>query len=87
MFKVVTGTRVKLRGKTRKGKNRVSEHGQEWVAERISDRVLFDDRPGPWCLAAPVASKHPKAEHASRWINLRADQDFHIEEIPCAEPN
>jgi hypothetical protein len=72
-FKV--GSRMVLAGKTRKGKNRIHEHGTEWVIEEITDKVGFSDHRGPWALVTPVASEHPKRNDSSRWINLNHNED------------
>jgi hypothetical protein len=67
---------VLLSGNTRKGKNRVREHGCEWNVIRTEQTVLFDNRPGPWLWVEPVASPNPK--NASRWVHERFDVDFKV---------
>lgn len=64
-----------LEGKTRKGKNRIHELGNEWDLIRTSDAVLFSQRIGPWGLIRP---KNDVKSEKSRWIHLMFDQDFDI---------
>jgi hypothetical protein len=71
------GDKLVLRGKTQKGRNRVRENGAEWEVIRISDKVLFDDRPGPWLFVNPTSRTD---DDKSRWIHSSADKDFEIVE-------
>ena len=32
---------MKLKGKSRKGKNRVSEHGEDWIVEKKNDDAFL----------------------------------------------
>ena len=59
---------VTMRGKTRKGKNSVSNHGSEWTLRRVEDSVLFNTKPGPWLLVA--------AGTDLRWVHKTDDPDF-----------
>ncbi len=55
-----------LKGKTRKGKNRIREHGEWWS--------LFDNSlPGNTILVQSVAKKNEL-----RWISLDNDPDFDV---------
>lgn len=64
-----------LVGKTLRGKNRIRELGSEWILIRKSAQVLFDKRPGPWWLVAPVGHD---ADEKSRWIHSTHDVDFEV---------
>jgi len=63
-----------LKGKTQKGKNRVREHGTQWVICRMQDRVAFSNKLGPWWLIKPVNG----FEKDSRWICNTHDDDFEV---------
>lgn len=68
---------MKLSGKTLKGKNRIREHGNEWLLIKTSEKVLFAQRSGPWGLVYPTKSG---LDH-SRWIHLHDDDDFEITKL------
>jgi len=70
---------IRMNGKTQKGKNRVREHGEIWVVLREADRVIFDSSTGPWAFIAPRGLG--RESNGSRWVNLRWDRDFQIEEL------
>ena len=67
---------MRLTGKTQKGKNRIREHGNDWVLIRVSNMVLFDKKPGQWFLVAPCNNGS-----ASRWIHSTNDKDFGIKSL------
>ena len=70
-----SGKLVRLKGISQKGKNRVREHGDRWIAHREEDRVLFGpDLPGPWLLVSPEGTNQD--DKASRWIRASGDPDF-----------
>lgn len=62
---------LRLSGKTRKGKNRIREHGRDWDLIRVQDTVLFTSKPGPWYLV--------KAGEDMRWVHARDDENFVVE--------
>ena len=61
---------MKLIAKTKKGKERIATHGDEWDIVFIRDCVQFSDIKGNWAL---VRSKKTGDE---RWINLVTDHNF-----------
>ena len=66
---------LKLEGRTQLGKNRVREHGESWKVVKITQEVIFSDRPGPWFLIEPVKT----GEKGKRWINSDFPIDFFVE--------
>lgn len=66
---------MKMKAKTKKGKERIKRFGEEWFLIRTSDTVPFAQRSGPWGYIRP-ASKQFKDEE--RWIHLVDDHDFDI---------
>lgn len=71
-----------MSGRTLKGKNRIRENGSCWVVLKVTDKVLFDERAGPWLSVAPC--KTPTTAH-SRWVHGTNDDNFTIKINP--EPN
>lgn len=65
---------LKLRGKTRKGKNRVKEHGEFW---EILEEKHADCCNGIGWLIIPKNGD----ENAIRWINKTNDPDFEVEVV------
>lgn len=66
-----TGDSVQVEGVSRKGKNRVREHGDRWQVERVSDRVQFAS--GTWALLTTEDT------HGGRWVRIdRPDEHFRI---------
>jgi hypothetical protein len=39
----VIGQRISLTGKTRHGKNRIREHGENWIVTKVVNQRLFGD--------------------------------------------
>jgi hypothetical protein len=69
------GKRVKLKGISQKGKNRVREQGETWSVFAETETVLFAaGKPGPWLFLAPVGKNQD--DKASRWVKLSGDTDF-----------
>ena len=69
-----------LRGKTRHGKNRVSQHGPRWRVVREEDSVLcLDGKPGKWVVSIDCAcSTCEKWGQDGRWIQDQNDPNFEI---------
>jgi hypothetical protein len=66
-----------LKGKSRKGKNRIQELGTEWLVLLARDEVSFSThrRPGGgWLLIAPKSNTEK-----IRWIMRVEDPDFSVE--------
>ena len=73
------GKKVKLTGKSRHGKNRVREQGEDWrvVGEKL-DVSFKTPAPGPFLLIESETQGHPHGPWA-RWISLKNDPDFTVE--------
>lgn len=61
---------VKLKGKTRKGKNRLYEHGSIW---KVLRKAQFNKD-------AALFLQSSKDHNHYRWVLLNEDDDFSIEE-------
>jgi len=74
---ICIGDFVRLKGKTRKGKNRINQHGDVWevIDEQLTKILLqslektFKDTPGR------------VAEKDWRWISATEDRDFEVVEL------
>ena len=65
---------VLLKGKTRHGKNRINQHGDMWVIERVE---VFQGQPA-MMLRSNNKTEGPKDNKGfdSRWVLLRDDPNF-----------
>ena len=70
--------RIIVEGISQKGKNRVREHGSEWIVDSEHETILFNDEKGPWYH---IYSVNDKNKDYSRWINKNNDKDFKIKFI------
>ncbi len=71
------GEKIRLKGLSQKGKNRIRELGEQWVVFAVTDRVLFSpDKTGPWLFISP--EHRNQDDKASRWIHAQHDVDFII---------
>jgi len=71
------GKKIKLKGITQKGKNRVRENGDTWVVFAETDHILFaPSAAGPWLFVSPVGTNQD--HKSSRWVRAVGDSDFHI---------
>jgi hypothetical protein len=71
------GKTIQLKGISQKGKNRIRDHGDRWVALAETDTVLFaPGQKGPWLFVAPEGKG--QNDKASRWIRASGDTDFHV---------
>ena len=78
---LVEGQEVTLVPLTRKGKNRIREHGERWKVEGIRDRVGFSPRPGPWILVVAIDDPNPfGGQPTFRWIKESDDENFEIDD-------
>jgi hypothetical protein len=72
--------KVRLKGKSRRGKNRVREHGDFWTVEQTSESVMcLDGDPG--LLLSVQNCECPTCEKWGpdrRWIRRTNDLDFEI---------
>lgn len=63
---------MKVEGITLKGKNRVREHGSEWlVMDRRESVQALSNRPGLWLVAVN--------DGYGRWVEATNDPDFKME--------
>ncbi len=71
---------VILQGKTRRGKNRIREHGDRWTVDRVSESVMgLGGAPGlllsvPKCECSTCEKWGPDW----RWIRQTNDPNFEI---------
>ena len=61
---------VKLKGKSRKGKNRIREHGDTWT--------ILERRENVRCCIGPALLIKSADGKDLRWISERNDRDFDI---------
>ena len=68
------GRWVLLKGKTRHGKNRIQQHGMEWLIENVS---TFQGQPAMF-LRSKNKTEGPKDNKGfdTRWVILRDDPNF-----------
>ena len=69
------GKKIKVRGISQRGKNRIREQGDTWVVLAETDRVLFNpSEAGPWLFIAPPGMGQD--DNPSRWMHLTNDPTF-----------
>ena len=71
----MAGSRIKLVGRTRHGKNRVHQHGDIWFVQEVrGDKML---------LRSEHKTEGPKHNKVfdGRWVHLKNDQNFEWSEI------
>jgi|TARA_R110002124_G_scaffold147504_2_gene312761 hypothetical protein len=72
------GKKVRLTGKSRHGKNRVREQGEDWEVVGETDTVHFrTSAPGPFLLLH--ADIKGRDGHHARWVSIQRDPDFTLE--------
>jgi len=72
----MVGKQITLTGLSQKGKNRIREHGTDWLVSKVSDTVLFaPNETGPFLFIKPVGGD----DKSSRWIKMSGDQNFGVE--------
>jgi hypothetical protein len=66
--------RVKLKGKTRHGKNRIKQFGEWWKVERVAEEVKFPTNDvGPWFVLTSVDGSGDW-----RFVSEKNDSNFEI---------
>ena len=68
------GNRVKLRGKSKHGKNRIQRFGEDFWISEVRDRIqptAHKNLPGPFLMVFSETGDH-------RWVALSDDPDFDI---------
>ena len=74
------GKKIKLKGITQKGKNRIKEHGDVWVVLAETPTVLFSPQSkGQWLFVAPPGCG--QSDKASRWVNADGDENFIVLDV------
>ena len=75
----MVGKKVKLTGKSRHGKNRVREQGEDWEVVGETDSVHFrTSAPGPFILLQSSEREGLHGPHA-RWVSIQRDSNFIVE--------
>ena len=73
---MLVGDKIKLKGITQHGKNRVREQGETWEVIRLSPTVGFKTKaPGPFMLLQATESIN------MRWVSTVNDDNFLAEVI------
>ena len=68
------GNQVKLRGKSKHGKNRIQRFGEDFWISEVRDRIhttAHKNLPGPFMMVFSKTGDH-------RWIALSDDPDFDV---------
>jgi hypothetical protein len=68
------GDQIKLKGKSKHGKNRIQQFGTEWWVSEIRDSIQTTKHTGVLGPFAMVFS--PTGDH--RWIAVKDDPDFEV---------
>lgn len=70
------GDKVKLTGKTKHGKNRVREQGQDWVVVKVAKNKLLSDS---WEKDFALLMQPDNQSEDWRWVAVQDDKNFDIE--------
>lgn len=73
------GKKIRLKGKSQKGKNRIREQGETWFVFAETNKVLFNPSVGPWLFVSPEGMT--QNHKASRWVHGLTDVDFDIIQV------
>ena len=65
--------RIKVQGKSSKGKNRINEHGDTWRVKNKFQKGHF-----PWVEEDSLMLESLKDGTTARWMNLSEDIDFEL---------
>ena len=65
--------RIKVQGKSPKGKNRINEHGDIW---RVKNKI--EKGHWPWVGEDSIMLESIKDGTTARWVNLLEDKDFKL---------
>ena len=71
------GTRVKLRGKTKHGKNRIPHFGEDFWVSEVRDSIQTTTHtgvPGPFLMVFSETGDN-------RWVALNNDPDFEVQQL------
>ena len=62
---------IELTPKTKKGKDRISQHGNRWIVTGRQDEVIFaPGRKGPWLMLESLQTND------KRWVHETHDDNF-----------
>ena len=65
--------RIKVQGKSSKGKNRIMEHGNTWRVKNKFEKGHF-----PWVEEDSLMLESIKDGTTASWVNLTEDKDFEL---------
>ena len=68
------GNQVKLKGKSKHGKNRIQQFGEDFWISEVRDRIhttAHKNLPGPFLMVFSKTGDH-------RWVALSDDPDFDV---------
>ena len=65
--------RIKVRGKSSKGKNRIMEHGNTWRVKNKIGKGHF-----PWVEEDSIMLESLKDGTTAKWVNVTEDIDFEL---------
>jgi len=66
------GDWITLKGKTRHGKNRINQHGENWMIRAVS---VFQGHPA---LMLRSENRTDKGGFDGRWVHIKDDKNFEI---------
>lgn len=69
---------------SKRAKQIIKQHGDRWLVLEKRDRILFDERDGPWLLVIPITedqapamnAREARNESQSRWVHEHYDFEF-----------
>ena len=65
--------RIKVQGKSSKGKNRIIEHGDTWRIKKVTKGGYY-----PWVEKDSLMLESTKDGTTARWVNIIEDKDFEL---------
>ena len=65
--------RIKVQGKSSKGKNRIMEHGNTWRVKNKFEKGYF-----PWVEEDSIMLESLKDGTTARWVNVIEDEHFEL---------
>ena len=69
------GDWVKLKGKTRHGKNRINQHGNHWL---VTDVGKFNGQPA---VMLRSMKQTDRGQFDGRWVHINDDNNFEMEKL------
>ncbi len=67
------GMIIILKPISKHGKDRVHQFGNRWIIDNIVDRVVFDNRVGPW-----LGLRDADGKGDFRWVKFKEDKNFEV---------